>query len=193
MSQYQNSLTLGSAQFGKDYGLTNKKGKVDETQAIQIIKKAISLNFEYIDTASAYGDSEKIIGKALCGTFDKNIKIITKLQPFGESNKEPQNKIHWKFLVENSVLKSLENLNIEKIDTIMLHRASHLKNPLIMDELLRLKNEKLFKNIGVSIQSTQELQFALKADYLSIIQIPINILDYRWERFVKEIEKIKKK
>lgn len=191
MYQNQNSLTLGSAQFGMDYGLTNKKGKVDETQAIEIIKKAISLNFEYIDTASVYGDSEKIIGKALSGTLDNNIKIITKLTPFDESGKHQKNEIYWKPLVENSILKSLKNLNVEKIDTIMLHRGSHLKNPFIIDELLRLKNEKFFENIGVSIQNTEELELALKTDYLSIIQIPINILDYRWERFVKKIEKIK--
>lgn len=193
MIQPKNAITLGSAQFGMDYGLTNKKGKVEEKEAIEIIRKAILLNFEYIDTAAAYGSSEKIIGKALSSTLDNNIKIITKLIPFDEISKQQNNKIYWKSLVENSILKSFNNLNVKKIDTIMLHRASHLKNPFIIDELLRLRNKKLFKNIGVSIQSTQELEFSLKADYLSIIQIPVNILDYRWDIFIDEIKKIKQR
>ena len=191
MLQHKNSIILGTAQFGMDYGLTNKNGKVEENEAIKIIRKAISLGFEYIDTAAAYGDSEKIIGKALSNIPNNNIRIITKLLPFDKNINKKNNKILWKSLVENSIFKSFDNLNEKKIDTIMLHRGLHLKNPFIINELLRLKNEKFFENIGVSIQSTEELEFALKADYLSIIQIPVNLLDYRWERFVKKIEKIK--
>ena len=85
MFQHKNSIILGTAQFGMDYGLTNKNGKVEENEAIEIIRKAISLGFEYIDTAAAYGDSEKIIGKALSNISNNNLKIITKLLPFDKN------------------------------------------------------------------------------------------------------------
>ena len=123
MLQHKNSIILGTAQFGMDYGLTNNNGKVEENEAIEIIRKAVLLGFEYIDTAAAYGDSEKIIGKALSNISNNNIKIITKLLPFDKNINKKNNKILWKSLVENSIFKSYDNLNVKKIDTIMLHRG----------------------------------------------------------------------
>lgn len=189
LSLRKNSLTLGSAQFGMDYGITNVKGKVDSEEAIQIIRHAIVQGIEYIDTAAAYGDSEKVIGKALCGNWGDRVKIITKLLPF--NNK--QNNDYYKCLVSKSVLDSYTNFNRRIIDTMMLHRAQHLNNPIIIDELLKLKDKEFFKNIGVSVQDPQELEHALKADYVSVIQMPLNILDNRWDDFIYNIKKVKKK
>ena len=55
-------IVLGTAQFGLNYGIANKKGKVP----IQDIKKIKSLSQKKgmmtLETAQAYGKSEKIIG-----------------------------------------------------------------------------------------------------------------------------------
>ena len=54
-------LVLGTAQFGLKYGLNQSKVNIKEIKMIDKIlqKKSIS----YIDTATSYGNSEKIISK----------------------------------------------------------------------------------------------------------------------------------
>ena len=44
-------LCIGSAQFGSDYGITNKNGMVKEKEVRDIFKIARKKNVELIDTA----------------------------------------------------------------------------------------------------------------------------------------------
>jgi len=60
--QAKKPMVLGGVQFGLDYGITNKNGKASQSEITNIIKQAITEGIKYIDTASAYGDSEKAIG-----------------------------------------------------------------------------------------------------------------------------------
>lgn len=187
------SIALGSAQFGLNYGIINSNGKIEAKDAIKILREAIYQGIEYIDTAAAYGNSEKIIGTALSDGLYDQVKIITKLLPFDEKSDVEDNQIFWKTTIYNCINKSLKNLKISKIDTIMIHRAKHLQNEFIIDELKSMRNKNFFDNIGVSVQTPEELDKVLKYDFISIIQIPLNILDHRWDRFVPKIKKIKKK
>ena len=70
-------MTLGTAQFGMDYGITNSNGQVHLDDAIEIIRSAIAEGIEYIDTAAAYGNSDKVIGEALSEGWSSRVKIIS--------------------------------------------------------------------------------------------------------------------
>ena len=74
----------------------------------------------------------------------------------------------------------------------MFHRIEHLLNNQIVNEILNLKEEGLIDNIGVSIQNISELKFALTKDFISRIQMPFNILDYRWDEAANLIKATKK-
>jgi aryl-alcohol dehydrogenase-like predicted oxidoreductase len=187
------SMTLGGAQFGMDYGITNTNGQVSLKNAEEIIRQAITDGIEYIDTAAAYGDSEKVIGKALIGDWSHRVKIISKMSPFIDMTDEQSNVKEMQLRVRNSVLASCINLNASSINTIMLHRANHLHNELIMKELLALRREGIIKNIGVSIQNSHELGHALSTDNISIIQMPFNIIDFRWDNMIAAVHAAKKK
>jgi aryl-alcohol dehydrogenase-like predicted oxidoreductase len=191
--QCTKSMTLGTAQFGFNYGITNRAGKVNKDDAIDIIKYAVSEGIEYIDTAAAYEQSENIVGQALKETCTNNIKIITKLPTFENKIYKDTDDVFWKNVVRSSILKSCANLQCSKIDTLMLHRANHLDNSQIIDELLSIRKDGIINKIGVSIQNASELKAALNKDFISIIQMPFNILDYRWDNFVDLIKDIKKK
>ena len=58
-------LGLGTAQFGKDYGISNKKGQCSICEVSSIIKVAEQKNVRVIDTAHLYGTSEVALGKTL--------------------------------------------------------------------------------------------------------------------------------
>ena len=76
-----NKLALGTAQFGLKYGIANQKGQVKFSEAKKILKFAKDLNIDLIDTAIAYGDSEKVIGKIGI----KDFKFISKLPPLPQN------------------------------------------------------------------------------------------------------------
>lgn len=179
-------MTLGTVQMGMSYGITNESGKISEADAIEIIRKAITEGVEYLDTASAYGDSERIIGKALKSGWASRVKIITKLNPLIEIDAFA-NDVTWRLATRSSVLESCHKLNITKLDFLMLHRAEHLKNSAIMSELRKLKSEGVIGDIGVSVQTPPELEEALSCNEVKIIQMPFNILDHRWDNLIPVI------
>ena len=55
-------ISLGSAQFGLDYGIANSTGKVKKSELRLIFKKALHCGINTIDTAIDYEDSESNIG-----------------------------------------------------------------------------------------------------------------------------------
>ena len=46
-------LALGTVQFGLDYGITNRDGKITKSEALKIIKVANDANILLFDTANA--------------------------------------------------------------------------------------------------------------------------------------------
>lgn len=96
-----NKLALGTVQFGVDYGISNKKGKVSLDEVHEILEFAKSQGIDTIDTAQGYGESEKVLDIFELSGF----KIIT--------------KIIGKGILE----KSLENLNQKSIYGLMFHNS----------------------------------------------------------------------
>ena len=68
-------LSIGTAQFGLNYGVANKLGKPSLEKSKNIINAAQKYGLSMIDTASAYGDSESVLGEIGVSDF----KITTKI------------------------------------------------------------------------------------------------------------------
>lgn len=178
-------LVLGTAQLGLDYGITNTNGKPKLTESFEIIKFALDNDINIFDTARAYGDSEYILG--LAKEKYNNLNIITKLDPLNELNDTtPKEEIYE--MIDASINTSIKNLNIDIIETFILHRFHHFNNKIIWNHLL--ENKKI-KKLGVSIYYLEEAIEALKDNDIKHIQLPINILDQQWfcDEFLQLIEK----
>ncbi|HBC9222053.1 aldo/keto reductase [Enterobacter cloacae] len=191
--QAEKPMVLGGVQFGLDYGITNKNGKASQPEINEIIKQAITEGINYIDTASAYGDSEKSIGISLRGGWAERIKVITKTPPFSEfkDSTDPQTLT---YATRSSVYRSCVNLSSNKLNVVMLHRASHLTEwqGSVFKELLSLKNTGVIEALGVSVQNPEELELALRFTDIKYIQLPFNILDYRWDSAIQLVLSEKK-
>lgn len=173
-------LVLGTVQLGVPYGITNRSGMPDESQALDFLGQAISAGIKTIDTARAYGLSEERIGKALAETrFDG--EVITKLSPLAQLTdaSSPQE-------MENAVRADVETsralLGQDTLDCLLLHRAEHLTalNGKVWSVLRALVDEGKVNRIGASVQSVAEAELAFEAKGLTHIQLPLNLLDYRW-------------
>ena len=68
-------IIIGAAQFGGNYGVANKTGKVSNEDISNILKYAFRHNIKTIDTAVNYGDCERRLGQHDISTFS----IISKL------------------------------------------------------------------------------------------------------------------
>ena len=58
-------LVIGSAQFGSNYGLSNKVGELKTNEIKKILNFANKVGIREIDTAIGYGNSEKKLGKVI--------------------------------------------------------------------------------------------------------------------------------
>jgi aryl-alcohol dehydrogenase-like predicted oxidoreductase len=189
-------FVLGSAQFGMNYGINNLT-KLNINAISSILDQANEAGITKIDTARAYGDSESILGSTLSALdIADNFLITTKLSPLPEFEGRitaPTNSL--KTAIEISIQSSIKNLQIESIDCLLLHRATHLfyDQGFILKELIKLKEIGVINSIGVSVQNPTELKMALQCAVVSQIQMPFNILDYRWSQSIKLINQEKKK
>ncbi len=172
-------LVLGTVQLGLPYGVTNQVGMPSHEEAVNLIHKAIELGITTFDTARSYGTSEERVGDALTGDYVGH--IITKLDPLeGMTDSTPISTV--RRAVNSSIRLSCLALARDHIPTLTLHRAKHLTacNGTIWREVNKLRNMGKIGEIGVSIQSPEEALQALSHPEVRQIQLPFNLLDWRW-------------
>ncbi|HUH73454.1 MAG TPA: aldo/keto reductase [Chitinophagales bacterium] len=157
-------LILGTVQFGVDYGINNSIGKPSLNQTYDILSKAKEKGINTLDTADAYGNATEVIGGYL-KEHPNSFSINTKFN-------------HLNTPLRDQVIKSLEQLNCTVIENFFFHNFNLYKTyPNTIDELSRLKEEKLIKNIGISVYENSEFEEAINNDIIDVIQLPYNLLD----------------
>ena len=167
-----NKLALGTAQFGSAYGIANKKGQIKFSEVNEILRFAKNSNIDLIDTAIAYGDSEKFIGDAGI----KDFKFVSKLPGLP---KDCEDINSW---VEQSVESSLIRLGISSLYGLLVHRSKNLlgnSGKKLIEALKMIKLEGLVKKIGISIYDPSECEKVMKLTRVDIVQAPLNIVDRR--------------
>lgn len=178
-------ISIGTVQFGQDYGIANARGKVSKNETAEILDYAKSVGIHCLDTAFAYGVSEFVIGEYLRGN-PSGFKIVSKLPPL-EQYKPGK--------VEEFLEQSLQRMGIKRLYGYLLHRFNDiLINGHIWDDLVRFKKNGKIEKIGFSLYSPDELVFLLSMGInFDMIQVPYSVFDRRFEKYFdllnkKEIE-----
>jgi pyridoxine 4-dehydrogenase len=133
----------------------------DPDEAVRVLRRAVELGVNFIDTADSYGPfvSEQLIRKALHPYVD-DLVIATKggLTRSGPGDWRPVGRPE--YLRQQTEL-SLRHLGVERIDLYQLHRIDP-QVPLAdqLGELVLLQQEGKIRHIGVSEVSVAELQEA---------------------------------
>lgn len=178
-------LTLGTVQFGLNYGISNKNGKVSIEEAESILDDASSNGITELDTAVAYGESEIVLGQLAKGRFSISTKLPKLDQDHGRNIRD------W---VKQQIESSLERLKIDQINTLFLHDSSILQEPYALDineVIMDFKSKNLIKNFGLSIYSYHELERIPTEIEYQRIQCPVNVFDQsliksRWMSILAE-------
>lgn len=177
-----NKFTLGTAQLGMDYGVTNTRGKPSHNEAISIIQKAVASGVVNIDTARSYGDAESRIGEALMNNrWKEKVNIITKLKLPENINLYEKEKIG--VAVEESIFSSCQNLRLKQLPILLLHNWKQRFDyqETAWKRLLELKKDGYIKSLGVSVYTPEETIQAIEYLEIEHIQLPFNLLDWRWK------------
>src|SRR5439155_10288148 len=164
----------------------------DRANAVKVLKRAVELGVNLIDTADAYGPEtdELLIAEAL-HPYPKGLVIATKggITRPGPGQWVPNGRPEY---LSQCVDKSLKRLKLERIDVYQLHTVDR-KVP-IEDSVGALKAAQdagKIRHVGLSNVTTQEIDRAKKVLPIVSVQNRYNITDRESEDVLRYCEKEK--
>lgn len=170
-------ICLGTAQFGLDYGVNNKRGKIPKKEVFKILDFANRNGINIIETSKEYGESLEIIEDYL---QNKKIKtnIITK------SCSKEGNKI------EKEIERLLKKIPNKKIYAYLVQDFEvFMENKKIIKTLIKLKKEGKIERIGFSVYYPKEIEYLLKNKIeFDLVQFPYNIFDQRFSYLLPKLK-----
>jgi aryl-alcohol dehydrogenase-like predicted oxidoreductase len=192
------TITLGDLTVNRmGYGAMRLTGQGiwgqprDPHGARRVLRRAVELDINFIDTADSYGPevSELLIGEAL-RPYPSGLVIATKggLLRDGPNQWRPDGRpSHLRKALEGS----LERLGLERIDLYQLHRP----DPAVpygesVGELVRMKDEGKIRHIGISNVNEEQLDQALALTDIVSVQNRYNLSDRASEGVLERCESL---
>jgi aryl-alcohol dehydrogenase-like predicted oxidoreductase len=169
-------IGLGTAQFGMDYGISNRAGQPNEAEVAAILARAVARGVGYLDTAPVYGEAEALVGRLL--PAGHGLRVVTKVPSVPDRQIESRHGQQWLDAIE----RSLRQLRIDRAYAVLVHHTTDLDKPgwqHLVDALHEAKSGGLVDRIGVSIYNEQQLALAESRFRPEIVQLPFNALDRR--------------
>jgi len=148
----------------------------DVDEAKRVLRRAVELGVDFIDTADSYGPyvAEELIAEAL-HPYKDGLVIATKagLTRTGPNVWPPVGRPEY---LRQEALMSLRRLELDVIDLFQLHRIDP-KVPLEdqVGELKKLQDEGKIRHIGLSEVSVEELQAAQEIATIVSVQNLYNL------------------
>lgn len=174
--------------------------KVDEEESIRIIRRAIDLGINCIDTANIYhgvmqgpdyihaGKAEEIVGRAIRGYDRESLVIATKVRfrmaPWPNGEGLSRKHIRWQ------IRESLRRLGTDYVDLYYMHRPDP-NTPIeeTLDTMLDLVREGLVNYVGESYFHPDDIQYI--ADYSRQIHLPFIAMQEPYNLIERQIEQDK--
>src|ERR1700724_1264703 len=154
----------------------------DHDEAIAVLRRAVELGINLIDTADSYGPevSERLIAEAL-HPYPANILIATKAgfqRPGPNQWVEDGRPEHLRSTVDGS----LRRLRLERIDLLQLHRIDP-KVPMAdqIGALVDLQRRGKIRHIGLSEVSVKQIEAVRRITPIVSVQNRYNLVDRQSE------------
>ena len=171
----RSKIGLGTAQFGMNYGAFNKTGQTPASEVGEILGLADEEEIKLLDSASAYGSAEEILG-----TNDlRKFQVVSKFLPPSQGGN-----------ISIQLNRSLERLRLTTLYAYLAHRPLEMiDSPEQWEELKKLKANKKVKKIGFSLNDPKEIPLLLDAGFWpDLVQVPYNYFDRRFEGVMQELK-----
>ena len=170
-------LCLGTVQFGMDYGVFEQKKK-DVEYCVRCLDYATQNGISAIDTATAYGTAEAVVGEFLKKKTISREKlwVSTKLLP---NCLDDVASCDYSREIRERIKTSLKTLGTDYVDAYFLHSSRYVENDAILEAFQTVKEEGLANKVGVSIYYENEARLCMNNPYVQYVQTPYSIFDHR--------------
>lgn len=159
----------------------------DHDEAIRVLRRAVELGVNHIDTAQYYGPdvSNQLIREAL-HPYPEDLVIVSKIGAVRDAEggwpaaQRPEQ-------LRSAVEDNLRTLDIERLGAVNLRLMDHPPTdpdqvvPLAdqLAELVRLRDEGKIAGIGISTATTEQVQQAIDLAGIVCVQNAFSLLDQR--------------
>ena len=162
----------------------------DPATAIAVLRRAVELGVNFIDTADSYGPnvSEELIAEALA-PYPKNLVIATKggwNRPGANQWTHDASPAHLREAVEGS----LKRLRLDRIDVYQLH----VPDPAVplaasMETLANMQSEGKIRLVALSNVTVEHIERARKIVPIVSVQNRYSFADREWDNVVDYCER----
>jgi pyridoxine 4-dehydrogenase len=162
----------------------------DPEEARRVLKRAVELGVNFIDTADSYGPvvSERLIGEALA-PFPKGLVVATKA---GLTRQGPDQWLpvgRWEYLAQQ-VEMSLRNLKTDVIDLWQLHRIDpQVPVEESLGAIAKLQQQGKIRHVGLSEVNPADIDRARQVVKIVSVQNLYNLGDRKHEDVLEYCEK----
>jgi pyridoxine 4-dehydrogenase len=162
----------------------------DRPEAIRVLRRAIELGVDFIDTADSYGPevSEEIIAEAL-HPYPEGLVIATKggLERPGPDKWVTNGRPDY---LRRQLKSSLRRLRVERIDLWQLHRIDEkVPEDEQFDVIREFQQEGLVRHLGLSEVTVAQIERARRVVPIVSVQNRYNLTDREWEAEVDYSER----
>jgi pyridoxine 4-dehydrogenase len=191
------TLTLGDLTVNRmGFGAMRITGKgiwgppADRDECLRVLRRAVDLGVNFIDTADSYGPfvSEELIAEAL-HPYPPGLVIATK------GGFERSGPDRWKVNCDPKRLRecldgSLRRLRVERIDLWQLHRIDrNVPEDEQLGVLAEFVREGKVRHVGLSEVTAEQLERARRAVPIVSVQNRYNLMDREWEPVLDTCER----
>jgi aryl-alcohol dehydrogenase-like predicted oxidoreductase len=150
-----------------------------EAQAEEVVREALALGINFIDTAEAYR-TEDVVGRGIAGTPRDRIVLSTKAGVHWEERLSTQAELR------SRVEACLQRLRTDYVDVFHLHGIAPADYRYARDELLPvlldMRTEGKIRFLGITEQYANDtphrmLEEALRDDHWDVVMVGFNILN----------------
>jgi hypothetical protein len=161
--------------------LDRDAAKIDEREAIEMIRYAIDQGVNYVDTAYGYhrGNSEVAVGKALAGGYRKKVKLATKMPTWIVNSKDD---------MDRCLNEQLMKLQTDHTDFYLLHGLNGERWPKLRElRVFEWAEEKIeegkFSHLGFSFHDEFSVfkEIVDRYDGWTLCQIQYNYMDTEYQ------------
>jgi aryl-alcohol dehydrogenase-like predicted oxidoreductase len=172
-------LELGLGLIGIGRPWPDPRSAVPSEDAVRVLlRRAVETGIRFLDTAPAYGDSERLLGRALrtdLASARSQLVVATKCGELWD----PQNGStvdHSPDSLRRTVERSVARLG--QIDVLQLHKASTeaIRDDRVLTTLQELASDFSIPALGVSATDADCCKEAVRTGIFSHIQFPLNPL-----------------
>jgi pyridoxine 4-dehydrogenase len=162
----------------------------DRKECLAVLRRAVELGVNLIDTAESYGPhvSEDLIAEAL-HPYPTGLVIATKggLDRPGPGKWDPNGR---PVRLREEVEGSLRRLRLERIDLWQLHRI----DPAVPEEeqfgtIVQLRSEGKIRCVGLSEVTVDQIERARRHFPVATVQNRYNLADREWESVLDHCER----